>query len=49
MKVTLKALVAPIVFAGAALLHAQSPQQFSPSVRAFIKVDAPVLVQRTHA
>jgi enamidase len=36
------------VLAAASLLHAQSPQPFSNAVRAFIKVDAPVIVL-THA
>src|SRR5947207_6304587 len=48
MKVMSKALAAAVVFAAAALVHAQSPPQLSASVRAFVKVDAPVVVL-THA
>jgi imidazolonepropionase-like amidohydrolase len=47
MKVT-KALAVAMVFAAAALVRAQAPQQFSTSVRSFVKVDAPVVVL-THA
>jgi enamidase len=47
MKVTFKALAAAVV-AAAAVAHAQSPQPLSPSVQAFVKVEAPIIVL-THA
>jgi enamidase len=48
MKVTTRALAVAIVFAAAALVRAQAPQQFSTSARSFVKVDAPIVVL-THA
>src|SRR5579859_613134 len=47
MEVRIGALAMPAVLAAAALVQAQSPP-FTPAVRSFIKVDAPVLVL-THA